>query len=100
MWSPCGGRTAIVNLNTSCSLSPTRLTASIRVSQGTRAQRAGCLFERGLRHDQVKATRTNFVLLPRSRNSAMLCRLCPRCTGVDAHRTKERNTNGILSVGC
>jgi hypothetical protein len=31
-WSPCGGSTAILNMNTQCNLSPTDLKASIAVS--------------------------------------------------------------------
>jgi uncharacterized protein DUF4360 len=31
-WSPCGGSTAILNMNTQCNLSPTNLEASIAVS--------------------------------------------------------------------
>lgn len=31
-WSPCGGSTAILNMNTACNISPTHLPALIAVS--------------------------------------------------------------------
>lgn len=34
-WSPCGGSTAILNMNTACSISPTHLPALIAVSART-----------------------------------------------------------------
>lgn len=36
-WSPCGGSTAILNMNTACDLSPTNLPALIAVSRVQRA---------------------------------------------------------------
>jgi hypothetical protein len=41
-WSPCGGTTAIMNMNTQCNISPTQQQALIAVSLANRTQREFC----------------------------------------------------------